>query len=314
MESAIHEIEEIKPMDLSVHSRVSNLSDILEESCLPKQNMRVFDSDQENASRVQKIDDIDHVYSSITRYMLLDTLTCCRIPSNIQSFLYDMQTDKLNEATEMMKLLDIYFFYSDFESIIEANLEILILSSEIDCAEYFLSRCLTLCAEPTYFSFMLVATFLSHTVLSFFIEYACFRIMYIIEFCFDVLYRRIFWQFFKSHDDYEKLLLYCVKFNDHMEPEPTASKLAATFYEINWINRVKDCINVTGDGFSLTESERELFETFYSIECAEDMSSELDKDLIGSLESEPGFKFHRVSSCGSKCYCYLDYVNQFPWA
>ncbi|GFS76628.1 hypothetical protein NPIL_80711 [Nephila pilipes] len=126
--------------------------------------------------------------------------------------------------------------------------------------------------------------------------------------------KRVFWQFFKSHDAYEKLLLYCEKFNEHLEPEPTVRKLAAIFYEVNWIKRVKDTIKVIGEGFSLTESEKERFKKFYSIECVADMSSELDKDLIGSLESEQGFKFHRASrSCGTKCYSYLNYANRFPW-
>ncbi|GFT58241.1 hypothetical protein NPIL_68191, partial [Nephila pilipes] len=44
-----------------------------------------------------------------------------------------------------------------------------------------------------------------------------------------------------------------------MKPEPTVRKLAATFYEVNWIKRVKDTIKVTGGGFSLTESEKERF-------------------------------------------------------
>ncbi|GFS76626.1 hypothetical protein NPIL_80701 [Nephila pilipes] len=126
--------------------------------------------------------------------------------------------------------------------------------------------------------------------------------------------RRVFWQFFKSHDAYQKLLLYCKKFNEHLEPEPTTIKLATTFYEVNWIKRVNDTVNVKGEGFSLNESEKVLFKKFYSIECVADMSSELDKDLIGSLESEPGFKFHRAfRSCGTKCYSYLNYANRFPW-
>ncbi|GFT92401.1 hypothetical protein NPIL_64381, partial [Nephila pilipes] len=47
-----------------------------------------------------------------------------------------------------------------------------------------------------------------------------------------------------------------------MKPEPTVRKLAATFYEVNWIKRVKDTIKVTGGGFSLSESEKERFKNF----------------------------------------------------
>ncbi|GFU27458.1 hypothetical protein NPIL_197411 [Nephila pilipes] len=312
METSVKQIEEeITPLDLSIHSH-RNVK--ITSTCLPIQKTRVFDQENETAMDMKKIDDIDHMYSSITRYMLLDTVKYSGIPHRIQFFLKEKACVDLTELTDMMEILLSHFFYRDFRKIIYSGKEKLTESSEIECAEILLSWSVTICVERTYFNFMLVATFLNYVLQLFFVEFKCFRILYIIEFCFDVLYRRIFWQFFKSHENYGILFSFCFQFNDHMEPERTASKLAAFFSKVNWIHHVTENINATGEGFSLTESEKELFKKFYSIECAADMSNELDKDLIDCLVSEdPNFLFHRVSSCGTKCYSYLNYANQFPW-
>ncbi|GFT98266.1 hypothetical protein NPIL_13841 [Nephila pilipes] len=314
METTTNEIEEeMKNLCISMSSHVLK-NDIGERICLPVENTQVVNSDRSNALPLQKIDDIDQVYAFITRFMLFDTISLSHIPPLLKSFLNEMENNELYQATKMKRILDLEFFGHKFRSLIKADTESLNLSSDIEWAEFFLSRSVIFYAEPTYFSFMLVASFLNYALSFCFMDQTCFRILYIIEFCFDVLYRRIFWQFFKSQDDYEKLLLCWDAFNDYMESEPTGSKLNPTFYEENWLNYVKNSVNITGDGFSLTESERELFKKFYSPECVGDISSELDQFLMDTLESYPQFKFHRDSCCGSKCYNYFAYAIQFPWS
>ncbi|GFT65742.1 hypothetical protein NPIL_190221 [Nephila pilipes] len=257
---------------------------------------------------IHKIDDIDEDYSNLTRYILLRSLSDCVSPESVRVHLEKMKISENRVVLEMIDTLVDNFFFFDFEKIIETNGEKFGESSEIECAEFFLSPCLTLSGEPTHCSFMVVASFLSHLVFIFFNEFGCFRILYVLEFCFDVLYRRLFRKVFKSKEDYESLLIFCREFKERVARKTMLNKVCITCVE-NWTDRVKDCVNILVDTFYLEESERELFQTFYSIESTLDISSELNKDLIQSLESDSN-TFHRVSSCDSKCYNYLDYVSQ----
>ncbi|GFT78686.1 hypothetical protein NPIL_105901 [Nephila pilipes] len=70
METTSNEIEEeMKNLCISISSHVLK-NDIGERICLPVQNTQMVNSDRSNALPLQKIDDIDHVYASITRNML----------------------------------------------------------------------------------------------------------------------------------------------------------------------------------------------------------------------------------------------------
>ncbi|GFU26192.1 hypothetical protein NPIL_458181 [Nephila pilipes] len=307
MESTITEIEqEIKHLDLIKSFDISNISDV-QKICFQFQNSSSFDSEKERAMSMQKIDDLDPVYSNIARYSLLRSLIPSSISNRICFYLQTMKSEFF--AVSRINALVGHFFYYDFENIIGLNVE-KSNGSEIEFSEFFLSRCLTLCGEPTFSNFILVASFLSYLVYSFFNEHGCFRVMYIIEFCFVVLYRRIFWKIFKSREDFKKLLVFCDEFVNQMETDATLSGLFNTLYGQNWIVRVNDAINNIDDVFSLTESEIELFKNSYSMESLSATPSELEEIIIDCLDSEPNI-FHHVSNCGSKCYRYLYNARHF---
>ncbi|GFT65744.1 hypothetical protein NPIL_190231 [Nephila pilipes] len=313
MEGIINKIEQkIKHSDLVTCHEISDKHDTQQELSISLQMLTLHDSEKQNAISIQKIDDIDTIYSDLTRCLLIWSMVAGDVPNRIGIYLEMTQLTERCAVFDMISNLVTQFFYFEFEKIIEINGEKLSGSSEIEHAEFFLSRCLTLCGEPTDFSFIIVASFLSHLVVSFYNEMGCFRIMYIAEFCFDVLYRRIFWKIFKSREDYKKLLVFSQELNEHMELGTALGKLNSICGE-NWEKRIKDCVDILVDTFSLNESERELFKTFYSIESIWAIPRELNEDLIESLESDPN-TFHRVSSCGSMCYNYFSYINQicFP--
>lgn len=130
------------------------------------------------------------IYSWVTRYLLLDTLGGCPVYSRIDCFL-ELSNDELNEISRTLGILIGRFFAKEFQKILEGFKEV----TEIAYAEFIFSRCALLCQEPTtYSSFLLVAAFLSNLVLMNVNDLSCFRILYISEFCFNVLYRRLFWK------------------------------------------------------------------------------------------------------------------------
>ncbi|GFS70915.1 hypothetical protein NPIL_61971 [Nephila pilipes] len=255
-----------------------------------------------------KIDDIEYGFSSITRNLLLQTIITCNVPQRIVAFLEAMEGDEFlivyDSSVHLMQS-----FYQDFENMTELYKEDFIESPEIEYAECLLSKCVALCGEPTYFKFMLVASFLSDLVIKIFNYCGCFRILYITEFCFDVLYRRVFRKIFKSQEDYEKLLSFCNEFNEHMEPDPTVGNLCYIFHGKNLTKQV-GITNFADNSFSLKKSERELFKRFYSKESLLPMPSDLEEEILDTLKSEQNC-YHHGSNCDSKCYSYLDYVDQY---
>ncbi|GFT65750.1 hypothetical protein NPIL_190251 [Nephila pilipes] len=303
--------QEIKHLDMLTCNEISDKRDIPQVLCLSMQTMALQESEEKSAISLQKTDDKDPTYSDLTKFLVLWSLSVNIIPKPLRVYLNTMPNSETFAVTEMINKVVMKFFHFEFEKIIEINAVKIYETSEIECAEFFLSRCLTLCGDPTQCSFMLVASFLSHLILSFFDEMGCFRILYVAEFCFDVLYRRLFWKVFKSKEDYESLLIFCCEFNERLERDTMPNKVCFTCGE-NWTDRVKDCVDILVDTFYLEESERELFQTFYSIESTLDISSELNEEIIDSLESDPN-RFHCVSNCDSECYNYLSYVSQISF-
>ncbi|GFT25333.1 hypothetical protein NPIL_156111 [Nephila pilipes] len=297
--------QEIEPLDLSKRPAVSDVPEIPGEADLEDEYyMSVFDSESETAKSMPKIEGVDHVYSNITRCLMLDTLILSDIPQQIRLHLRNMNFEQILAVSQMMSNLVTKFFYLYFEKILETNQEKLNGLCEMECAEFFLSRCVTLCGEPTFLNFMFVASFLSYLVFTCYNKHGCFRILYIVEFCFAVLYKRIFREVFKETFDYMRLVVFCEEFNENMEEEYDMSD------EINCINGIIEKGDIIGDSFYLNESERVLFQNFYAIESTLPISSELEKKIINILESEP-FRFHHGLSCGFKCYSYLDFAKYF---
>ncbi|GFT53038.1 hypothetical protein NPIL_354221 [Nephila pilipes] len=310
MESSMDEYEaDVNSTVLPKRIQTLLVGDNQPEICLHIENPALFFTENQTSMGIYKIDDINYFYSRITRYLLLQTLIACEVPQPIRTFLETMEC-KDNLTVYKMNCVLTTLFNDDFQKMLNANEEKL-SGTEIECAEFFLSRCVMLCGEPSYSSFMLVATFLSYLVLDFFNECGCFRILHITEFCFDILYRRIFQRLFQSQEDCRNLLLFCDEFNEQMEPDPKLSALLNTLEGFNLMHYVIDSINATCSSFCLTESEKEVFKKFYRIESKLPISRRLEEYLLENLERDPNYVFHRVKSCDSKCYNYLVYVTLY---
>ncbi|GFQ87258.1 hypothetical protein TNCT_587771 [Trichonephila clavata] len=253
-------------------------------------------------------------YESLKRYLLLESLVPARIPQEIRDELEVMIKPENFGIGFVIQVLSEYLFYGKFEKIVSASAEIF-GSSEIECAKFLLSRCLSLCdePEPTYFNFLLLAAFLRESVFQFFLEYKCYQMFYIGDFCFDVLYNRQFWKVFESIEVYEKLELFCQKFLKHFPLDTTAGEFQDSTFGKNCIHIVEERFNVSNESFSMSESEVEMFEKFYSME---NNSKHEERPILRETENAEDECFDAreyyssdCETCGSKCFDYLNYIN-----
>lgn len=284
----------------------SSIGSISREICLEIENLRLGDC---KIPESKEQNDMHLKYLRVTRYLVLHSVfvTTLEIP-----FLENIQYNELNEVACVRNVLIMYFFADDFEKILDVPSDKYV-GADIDYAECLLSRCLLLCSEPTYASFMLVASFLSYVIDEYVDDLKCFRIMYIVEFCFIVLYKRRFWNIFKFKEDYLKLRRFCVKVDKMFTEKSTLKELRNTTFGVDWINLVKNCVEATDIDFSFTKSEKELFKRVYwkklHIECKTDISRKIENILYPVPE---GFEMeHFCKDCDSKCHNYLEYANLF---
>ncbi|GFQ81182.1 hypothetical protein TNCT_255201 [Trichonephila clavata] len=251
-----------------------------------------------------------HRYSRMTRYVLLNSLACYTTSKKLHSFLEKLMYHELDYITEVVNIL-LRIFRADFDKIIDIGNS---PDSEIEYAQFLLSRCKLLCLEPTCSSFFLACAFLCNLILRNGEIIECFRILYICEFCFLVLHRRLFWKIFNSKDDYWKLQKFCDEFCKSFTMDSTLSELQKTTVGANWINNLKGCVDATQVNFYLDFVDLKLFEDDYSkvnrMECKWDHLREIENMLFPRCES-------RIESfcnyCESKCYKYLAHANQFKF-
>ncbi|GFS62009.1 hypothetical protein TNIN_322811 [Trichonephila inaurata madagascariensis] len=254
-------------------------------------------------------------YRCLTRYLLLESLIPTPIPEEIKDKLEDMIKPAYFEI-DVAQSLSVYLFYDEFQKILGERAE-MFDSLEIECAQFLLSRCARLCDEHelSHFNFLLVAAFLREAVFHFFLEYKCYRILYIGEFCFDVLYNRLFWKVFESRKVYEKLELFCQEFSKHFTADTTQVEFRNSIFGKYCIHFFEERLNDFNDSFSLTESEVELFEKFYSMKSNVKHEERL---LLRETENAQDAYFDArefypsdCETCGSKCFDYLNYVNSW---
>ncbi|GFR08839.1 hypothetical protein TNCT_9631 [Trichonephila clavata] len=253
-------------------------------------------------------------YERLRKYLLLKSLIPTYIPQEIRDELEHVIEPAYFEIEFVIEDLCKYLFYDEFEKILEENTN-MFGSSEIECAKFLLSGCISLCdePEPTYFNFLLVAAFLRESVFHFFGEYKCYRILYIGEFCFDVLYNRRFRKIFESREVYENLEFFCQEFLRIFPLNTTQEEFKASTFGKYYIDFVEERFNVNNDSFSLKESEVESFETFYSLESKANQeewpilleTENAESDHFDASEHYPS----DCETCGSNCSDYLDYIN-----
>ncbi|GFU19893.1 hypothetical protein TNCV_2269191 [Trichonephila clavipes] len=253
-------------------------------------------------------------YVCLKRYLLLESLVPTRIPEEIKDQLEHMIKPAYLEIDLVTQSLSTNLIYSEFDKILGERAE-MFGSSEIEYAQFLLSRCIRLCdeTEPEYFNFLLVAALLKEAVLRFFLDCKCYRILYIGDFCFDVLYNRLLRKVFESREVYKNLELFCQEFLKHFTPETTQGEFQDSTFRKYCIHFVEERFKDFNDSFSLTESEVELFEKFYSIE-----SNAKHKEwfvLRGRDKAEDAYFDAReyylsdCETCSTKCFDYLNYIN-----
>ncbi|GFS76622.1 hypothetical protein NPIL_80681 [Nephila pilipes] len=293
-------------LDLEMCPEVSHVNDIQKEIYVPKQNIQLFDFKSRKAVSLEKLEDVDYRYSCIVRYSLLQSVMASDFPQRLRSPFDALVNNQLFRVSEVINMIDV-FFYKDFDKIRFLG------ASEVECAEFYLSRCVMLCGEPKLFNFMFLASFVTHIFLDSVCVVKCFRKLYLCEFIFDVLYRRTFWKFFDD-EGFRELMSFCDDFKNCFATESSLSELENTTFGVEWINRVKNVNNTVGDSFSLNESEIELFRKSYSIENNRDYKSALsqviEKDEYFSLKKSEN-DILVCAFCDSKCYNYMDYMNHF---
>ncbi|GFS64505.1 hypothetical protein NPIL_567961, partial [Nephila pilipes] len=147
MESSMDEYEsDVNSTDLAKRFQTLHVGDNLPGISLDIENPALFFTENQDSMGIRKIDDINYFYSRITRYLLLQTLIACEVPQPIIFFLETMEC-KENVTVYKMNCVLSKFFDDDFQNILNANAEKL-SGTEIECAEFFLSRCVMLCGEP----------------------------------------------------------------------------------------------------------------------------------------------------------------------
>ncbi|GFW13290.1 hypothetical protein TNCV_3767071 [Trichonephila clavipes] len=161
--------------------------------------------------------------------------------------------------------------------------------------------------------FLLVAAFLRESVLQIYHECKCYRILYICDFCLDVLYNRLFRKVFDSREVYEELELFCKEFLEHFTEDTTQREFQDSPFGRYCVRFVEERFHINNGSFSLQESEIELSETFYSVESE---AKDEEMYILQETENAESDYFHakehypsECTECGSKCSDYLNYVN-----
>lgn len=267
----------------------------------------------ENVILKEEIDDIHYVYLFVTRYLLLKTLSLSSISPNI-TFIKEMKPNEFLGVCKMMDGFSWSLFDEEYGEITDAWVGETNALFDIDCVEKIVSRCLMLCdGESTSIHFVLVAGFLSYLISIDYRDMDCFQMLYISEFCLEILYRRIFWKVFKSKEGYDNLRSFCDEFNERSY-NATVRELLNTNIGIRCMKLLRDCIDATEDRFWLDESELELFRNSYSVaahmEYTSAVSSEIESQYfrycVIVISKRP-----YCCECGSRCYSYLEHACMF---
>ncbi|GFS54444.1 hypothetical protein TNIN_289651 [Trichonephila inaurata madagascariensis] len=250
----------------------------------------------------------------LKRYLLLESLIPSDISQEITFKLQNMVKPAYFGIESVTRALSNYIFYDEYLKVAE-ECDKMYSSSEIECAQFLLSRCIRLCdeSESTYLNFLLVATFLREFVSQLFHEYECFRILYICDFCLDILYNRLFRKIFESREVYEKLELFCKEFLEHFTEDTTQGEFQDSTFGKKCVHFIQERFRVNNDSLFLTESEVVLFETFYSVErkgkdeewCILPETENAESAYFDAKKHYPS----DCMACDSKCSYYLNYIN-----
>ncbi|GFU10971.1 hypothetical protein TNCV_2934561 [Trichonephila clavipes] len=256
-------------------------------------------------------------YVRLKRYLLLESLIPTCISQEITEELKAMVQPAYFGIERVAQAFGKHIFYDGVLKVFEECVE-MYNSSEIECAQFLLSRCIRLCDEPkpSHFNFLLVAAFLRESIFQIYHVSECYRILYICDFCLDVLYNRLFRNVFDSREEYEELELFCKEFLQHFTEDTTQREFQDTPFGKHYAHFVEERFHINNGSFPWQESEIALYETFYSVEKSEAKDEEMC--ILHEKENAESDYFHakehypsECTECGSKCSDYLNYVNLF---
>ncbi|GFY76145.1 hypothetical protein TNIN_447601 [Trichonephila inaurata madagascariensis] len=282
----------------------------MDKLCDQIQHTELYDSDEENVMET----DHSYNYSALVRFLVLEGSVPETISLELLSELNNMNMPQFFgfEGVVCMfgNLFDPYF-NEILESIGDE-----IDSFEMECATSILSRCVILAGEPSVFTFLLVAAFLHTVIFEGINEYSCFRILPISEFCFEVLYKRLFHTVFVSERVYEYMFSYFDTFRNKT-PAPTLEEFQETRLGQFYTDLIKKCVEVNIDAsFTLTDSEKEMYHEICSLHISPvcgtwSLSHKFDKGMNSYLITDEVDKVIVCNNCQSKCYSYLDIIEDF---
>ncbi|GFS48942.1 hypothetical protein TNIN_280791 [Trichonephila inaurata madagascariensis] len=253
-------------------------------------------------------------YAAFKRYMLLKSLHGSSIAPDVRMEL-EMRYNGKYAGVELVNLeLGAFLFSGENENILKENEEIFNLSEKA-CAKLIISRCIQLRdeLEPTHFNFVLAAAFLKESIFHFVQKYKCFRMLYIVDFCLDVLCDRMFREIFETKEVYDQLQLFCCEFIEHNMSDSKKGELQKSAEGKYLKDFFKERLRVTDDNFSFTEKEEECFDKCYSVEgiaVLEDwpISDETEKAADDYFDARHYYPSD-CETCGSKCSDYLNYIR-----
>ncbi|GFU21617.1 hypothetical protein NPIL_265491 [Nephila pilipes] len=200
---------------------------------------------------LQSLDEIDCLYARLTRHMLLSTLCNCDVPKQISSLVVKTRYRRLLQMSVVIMKITV-LFRNEFQTILHKIDDIVRDSeSELEMAEIYISVCLKFCQESTYYSFMLVAAFLNSVVFKSFKDTKCFRIFYVCEFCFDVLYRRKFSVGLNCEEDHENLMSTCNELNVYLDNNLRITFLHENAFGLYCLDCFEDCTEISRECFEL---------------------------------------------------------------
>ncbi|GFX48880.1 hypothetical protein TNCV_902621 [Trichonephila clavipes] len=289
-----------------------NVNNTLDKLCEQIMHTELSDSDEENVMVVET--DYSYNYNSLVRFLVLEASIAARISMELFAELKKMETSQFFGIDEVVCIFSNLFksYFSEILDSIEGEMN----SSEMELATSILSRCVILAGEPSVYTFLLVAAFLNRAIFEDVNIFRCFRMLPIGEFCFEVLYKRLFHKVFVSEKVYEYMFLHCDAFRNKT-PDPIPEEFQETQLGQFYTDLVKKCVEVNIDAnFTLTDSEKEMYHEICSLNISpvcgkRSLSLKFDKGMNSYIRTKKVDKVIMCKHCQSKCYSYLDIIEDF---
>ncbi|GFT07716.1 hypothetical protein NPIL_237291 [Nephila pilipes] len=201
-------------------------------------------------------------FLDLSYYLAIRALNLCSIPQDVQaqvSKIWCSEYESLENSINCLRSL----FKQEFKELYCYDLS-KVWEWKESRIKFILSRCLAICDEPSYDSFVFACAFIFHMVLYWFNERNCYQIIHECQFCLYSLYKRKLMEIFHTLDDYEKFKSFCEDVDESLSSKIDDGKLntaldslpdsGQTFFEM-----IERCVIATDEDFSPTLSDLEFW-------------------------------------------------------